>query len=111
MPVQPMVVEEREAPYIVPVNPKKKPRMLELGDVYRPKQQPPLPGPYIPPSMPKLPPRFALEDVPIRVKHGAAVTERTPRTRKRPVEDAPDEAARSRSTRRRGGARVRVVAP
>jgi len=113
LPVAPLTIEDREAPYVVPVNPKKKPRKMEIKDAYRPKTDPPLPD-YLPPPMPNLPPRFALEDAPVRVKQRSGVIERTPR--KRP---APEEVTgRSDSTmaiadrpRRRRSARVRVVPP
>ena len=109
LPVQPLTVEERDAPYVVPVTPKKKPRMMAIEDARRPKSQPPLPEPYIPPSMPKLPPRLALEDAPVQRK----ADPRTPRTRKRPLED--EDTPASGTTRPARGRRrkptVRVVQP
>ena len=109
LPVQPLTVEERDAPYVVPVTPKKKPRMMAIEDARRPKSQPPLPESYIPPSMPKLPPRLALEDAPVQRK----ADPRTPRTRKRPIEDEDTPAsgtARPARGRRRKPT-VRVVQP
>ena len=111
LPVQPLTIEERDAPYVVPVQPKKKPRMMAIEDAYRPKSQPPLPGPYIPPSMPKMPARLELEDAPVRRK----ADPRTPRTRKRPLEDAEDTpasgTARPIARGRRRKPTVRVVPP
>jgi len=110
LPVAPLTIEDREAPYVVPVNPKKKPRLLEIKDAYRPKKDPPLPD-YLPPPMPKLPPRFALEDAPVRAKPGGVI-ERTPRKRPAPVEARSDSTmAIADRPRRRRPVRVRVVPP
>ena len=111
LPVQPLTIEERDSPYVVPVQPKKKPRMMAIEDAYRPKSQPPLPGPYIPPSMPKMPARLELEDAPVRRK----ADPRTPRTRKRTLEDAEEPpasgTARPIARGRRRKPTVRVVPP
>jgi len=107
LPVQPLTVEERDAPYVVPVTPKKKPRMMAIEDARRPKSQPPLPEPYIPPSMPKLPPRLALEDAPVQRK----ADPRTPRTRKRALAEPEDAPARPATRGRRKKPGVRVVQP
>ena len=109
LPVQPLTIEERDSPYIVPVQPKKKPRMMAIEDAYRPKSQPPLPGPYIPPSMPKMPARLELEDAPVQRK----ADPRTPRTRKRPInaEDTPASGTARPTRGRRRKPTVRVVPP
>ena len=69
LPPQPLNESERSTPYHVPVDPKRKPRLLDMTKI---KATPPPapPANYLPPSYLVPPPRIQLEDAPIRIKRG-----------------------------------------
>jgi len=70
LPLQPLNESERSTPYHVPVDPKRKPRLLDKMTKIKATPPPAPPANYLPPSYLVPPPRIQLEDAPIRIKRG-----------------------------------------